>query len=181
MTAVVRAVPAGLLAVLVFAGPLVAQEPKSAALARELATALDAAKLTSVAARDPATKDVFIGALYFPGLQLLAISARYSAPALLEPRLIKREYREVYVDLNSASDRNSRVLVTDLGVNGLVARPGDNQPSDAYDVANRSVRFNSDWRSQKLSEDEYLKMYGAAEERYLQMLAALLAQLKGGT
>jgi hypothetical protein len=179
MGAVVRAVPAGLLAVLVLAGPLPAQESKSASLARELAAALDAAKLTSVAARDPASEDVFVGALYFPGMQLLTISARYAAPALLEPRLVSREYREIYVDLNSASDRASRVVVADLGINGLVARPDGDAPPDSYDTAGRSVRVNRDWRGQGLSEDDYLKAFAEAEARYSQMLAALLAQLKG--
>jgi hypothetical protein len=181
MTVVVRAVPAALLAVLVLAGPLSAQESKSTALARQLASALEGNKLTSVAARDPASEDVFIGALYLPGLQLLAISARYAAPALLEPRLLKKEYRDIYVELNSASDRASRVVVTDLGLDGLVARPEGDDPPDSYDTAGRSVRFNSDWRGQGLSEEEYLKAFAEADERYSRMLSALLSEIKGAS
>src|SRR5262245_54067362 len=83
--------------------PAVAQESKSATLAKQLAAALEAQKLDSVAAQDPATPGVYIGALYIPGFQLLTISAKYAAPVLLDTRLTKKEYREVYLDLNSAS------------------------------------------------------------------------------
>jgi hypothetical protein len=48
-----------------------AQESKSAPLAKQLAAALDAGKLDSVAAKDPSAPDVFYAALYFPGAQLL--------------------------------------------------------------------------------------------------------------
>jgi hypothetical protein len=40
-----------------------AQEAKSPALARELAAALDTAKLTSLAAKDPAQPDRYVAAL----------------------------------------------------------------------------------------------------------------------
>ena len=60
-----------------------AQESKSAPLAKQLAAALDAAKLDSIAAKDPAAPDVFVAALYFPGMQLLVVSGKYSVPQLL--------------------------------------------------------------------------------------------------
>jgi hypothetical protein len=50
-----------------------AQESKSAALAKQLAAALDAGKLDSIAAKDPDAPDVFVAALYFPGIQLLVV------------------------------------------------------------------------------------------------------------
>src|SRR5262245_3100579 len=86
--------------ILVSGSLVFAQDSKSAALAKQLATALDAAKLDSVAAKHPGKPDVFVGALYFPGFQLLTISATYSAPTLLDARLDKKEYREAYIDLN---------------------------------------------------------------------------------
>jgi hypothetical protein len=180
MTAVARGLPASLLVALVLAHPLHAQESKSAALAKELAAALDAAKLTSIAAKGASAEDVFVGALYFPGLQLLAISAKYTAPALLDQRLAARQYREIYVDLNSASDRSSRIIVTDLAVNGLVGDPS-NQPPDSYDAAGKSLIFNGEWRDQKLTEEAYFKAFADADEQYARMLSALLAQLKGSS
>lgn len=58
--------------VLVCLAPAVvsAQESKSSSLAKQLAAALDAGKLDSIAAKDPASPDVFAAALYFPGMQL---------------------------------------------------------------------------------------------------------------
>ena len=43
--------------------PALAQESKSAPLAKQLAAALDAAKLDCIAAKDPSAPDVFVAAL----------------------------------------------------------------------------------------------------------------------
>ena len=95
-----------------------AQEPKSSAGARELAQVLAQKKLDAIAARDPAAPDAFVAALYFPG-QLLVMSATYPAPPLLNERLARREYRDVYIEMNSASLVASRMFVTDIGADGL--------------------------------------------------------------
>src|ERR1700680_3765726 len=94
-------------------GGVLAQESMSAPLAKQVAAALDAAKLDSIAARDPAAPGVYTAALYFPGFQLLAISAKYSAPALLDARLEKKEYRDIYIDLNSAAEPDSKMFIED--------------------------------------------------------------------
>src|SRR3954451_18669356 len=80
-----------------------AQESKSAPLAKQLAAALDAGKLDSIAAKDPAAPDVVVAALYFPEMQLLVVSGKYAVPQLLESRVGRKEYRDVYLDLNGAS------------------------------------------------------------------------------
>ena len=89
MRAVACGCVAGVLAVSLSAAALV-QEPKSASLAKQLAAALDAAKIDSIAAKDPSAPDVFIGALYFPGVQLLVVSAKYTVPTLLIDKLTKK-------------------------------------------------------------------------------------------
>lgn len=155
-----------------------AQESKSAVLAKQLASALEAAKLDSVATKDPANPDVFIGALYIPGFQLLTISAKYTAPMLLEARIGKKEYRDVYIDLNSAGSPGSKVFVEDLGPDGLKARREDNQPFDSIEMGGKRTTFDNEWRKQQLSEQDYLKMFSAGDERYAEMLSALLAELK---
>jgi hypothetical protein len=162
-------------------GGVLAQESMSAPLAKQLAAALDAAKLDSIAARDPAAPGVYVAALYFRGFQLLAISARYSAPALLDARLEKREYRDIYIDLNSAAEPGSKVFIEDLGVDGLLAKREENRPFDSAETTGKRTAFDGDWKKQQLSEQEYLKIFSAADERYTQMLTALLAQLKKGT
>jgi hypothetical protein len=160
------------------AGPAVAQEAKSAALAKQLASALDAAKLDSVAAKDPSNPDVYIGALYIPGFQLLVVSGKYSAPMLLDARLLKKEFRDVYIDLSSASAIDTRVFVEDLGADGVRPKREENQPFDSIEVGGKRTVFDGDWKKQKLAEEEYMKAFTAGDERYSQMLTALIAQLK---
>jgi hypothetical protein len=158
--------------------PAAAQESKSAALAAELAKLLDARKADSVAARHPGAPDQYVGALYFPGSQLLVVTARYQVPELLNTKLASKSYRDVYIDLNSASVPNTKVFVSDLGCNGLKARRNDNEPYDTIEMSGKNWNFDGDWRKAKLSEDDYMKAYGQAEQEYLRMLEALLAELK---
>jgi hypothetical protein len=153
-----------------------AQESKSAALAAELARLLDEQKLESVAAQQDA--EHYVGALYFPGAQLLVVSGKYASAARMKDLLAKKDYREVYLDLSSASDQKTRTFIMDLGANGLRFRREDNQPFDTADVAGKSVTFDGDWDRAKISEDEYRKTYAATDQRYAEMLQALIATLK---
>ena len=159
-----------------FARPASAQDSKSAPLAKQLATALDAAKLDTIAAKDPDAPDVFVAALYFPGAQLLAVSGRYSVPQLLNDRLSKKEYRDVYLDLNGAA--TAKTFIEDPGADGLKAKRESNQPFDQAEMAGKRTKFDGDWKQQKMSEQDYMKAFSAADDRYAQMLTALLAQLK---
>jgi len=155
-----------------------AQDSKSAGVAKQLAAALEEAKLDSIAAKDPANPDVFVAALYFAGSQLLVVSAKYSVPPLMQEKLAKKEYREVYIDLTSASVPESKIFVQDLGADGLKAKRGENEPYDIYEPAGKPFAFDSDWKKAKISEDEYMKVFGDADERYAEMLSTLLAHLK---
>jgi hypothetical protein len=155
-----------------------AQDGKSVSVAKQLAAALDAAKLDSVAAKDPAAPDTFVAALYFPGAQLLVVSAKYSAPQLLDARVGKKEYRDTYIDLSSASVPESKIFVQDGGADGLRAKREENQAFDIYEAAGKPTVFDGDWKRQKLSEQDYMKAFSTADDRYTSMLTALLAQLK---
>ena len=155
-----------------------AQESKSAPLAKQLVAALDAAKLDSIAAKDPASADVYIGALYIPGFQLLVVSGKYSAPILLDTRIYKKEYRDTYIDLNSSSPLDTRLFIEDLGADGLHVRREDDRPFDSIELGGKRTMLDSDWKKQKISEADYMKTYASGDERYAQMLTLLLAQLK---
>jgi len=157
--------------------PAVAQESKSAALASELAKLLDARKLDSIAAKGSGA-DQFVGALYFAGSQLLVVSARYSVPQRMNENLVQKNYRDVYIDLNSASIPESKVFISDLGANGLHSRREDNQPFDTVDMGGKSYAFDGDWGRAKLSEDEYMKAFQTTDQEYMRMLEALVAELK---
>ena len=177
MKAVTHGCLAGVLA-LWLPTPALAQEPTSGPLVKQVVAALEAAKLDGIAAKDPSSPDVFVGALYFPGVQLLVVSAKYTAPALLNARLAKKEYRDIYLDLSSASVPATKVFIEDLGADGLKAKRNESQPFDSYELAGKRTAFDGDWKKQNLSEDEYMKAFSTADERYAQLLTALLAQLK---
>jgi hypothetical protein len=160
------------------AGSAFAQEPKSIALVKELASAMEAAKLDAVAAKDPASKDTYFAALYFPGSQLLAVSARYEVPQLLDERIDKREFREVYTDLNSACMQGTKYLVMDIGADGLKPRKEDNR-FDTCDTGAKSFMFDGDWKAQKLaSEADYDKAFVEADAQYARILTALIVQAR---
>ncbi|HZR23977.1 MAG TPA: hypothetical protein VFA59_10345 [Vicinamibacterales bacterium] len=173
-----RVLVRSLSAALLLSTPAFAQEPKSAALAKQLTAALDAGKLDAVAAKDPESPDVFYAALYFPNAQLLVVSAKYSAPQILDARLAKKEFRDTYIDLNSASIPSTKVFIMDVGADGLKPKGGDNQGVDTVDDGGKTMAFDGDWKKQKISEQDYQKAFSNADGKYSQILTALIAQLK---
>ena len=151
------------------------QTSKSAPLATELAKLLDDNKLDSIAAK---SSDQYVGALYFPGSQLLVVQAKYSVPQRMDQMLAQKAYRDVYIDLNSASDPKSKIFISDLGANGLRAKRENNQPFDTVDTVTGSTAFDGDWDKAKISETEYMKRFQSDDDAYAQMLQALIAALK---
>ena len=144
----------------------------------ELAATLVAKKLDAIAVKDPAAPDAFVAALYFPG-QLMVMSARYPAPALLNERLARREYRDVYIELNAASVLETRVFVTDIGADGLQVKPAKRDgPIDIRDAAGKTFRFDGNWREDKMSEADYMKLHGEADELYAKVVVLLSSEAK---
>jgi hypothetical protein len=163
----------------VVATPVLAQQdPKSAAPVKELAELLSSRKIESIAARMPDSSEEFVGALTFPG-QLMVVWAKTSAPSVVREKLLKKEYREVYIDLNSASIVDTRHFVTDLGPDGLRFRPEQRQgPADTHDLGTKSMRFDGNWREDKMSEADYTKAHAAADEAYAKAIQALIDEIK---
>lgn len=154
------------------------QDSKSTAAARDLAAVLDTAKIDSIAAPDPASPGTWIAALYFKDAQLLVVSAKYSAPALLEEKAKAKDFRDIYIDLNSASVAGTKVFVQDMSADGLVFKPGNDGPADTWEEKARTVAFDGEWRKAKISEEDYQKAFGDADARYARMLSLLAAQAK---
>ena len=155
-----------------------AQEPKSAAPAKELAQLLTSKKLESIAARMPGSLEEFVGALAFPG-QLMVVWAKTTAPSVVNEKLMRKDYREVYIDLNAASVVESRHFVTDLGPDGLRPKPEQKQgPADSHDAGAKSMRFDGGWREKKISEGEYMKAYAEADAAYAKAVQALIDEIK---
>ena len=176
-----RALARACLAVIVMlavSGTALAQDSESSRVAKQLAAALDAAKIDSVAAKDPTRPGTYVAALYFSGTQLLVISAQYTAPALLDQKLLKKEYRDIYLDLYGAPMPGTKVFIEDFGADGFKAKPDEGTAPDSYEAGGKRTTFDGNWSAQKLSESEYQQTFTAAGDLYSKMLTALLDQLK---
>jgi hypothetical protein len=156
-----------------------AQESKSVALTQTLTALLDGAKLTAIAAKDPSDPDAFVAAMYFSGSQLLLVSAKYSPAVILNGKLDKKDYQEIYIDLNSASAPASRVFIEDLGADGLKADHPDGTAFDSIDRGGKRTIFDHDWKKeQKLTDEQYAKLFADADALYSRLLQALINQAK---
>lgn len=176
MKDIVRACAVGVVA-LAFSGNALAQDSESSRVAKRLAAALDAAKIDSIAAKDTTRPGTYVAALYFPGTQLLVISAQYTAPALLDQKLLKKEYRDVYLDLYGAPMPGTKVFIEDFGADGFKVKPDADAAPDSYEAGGKRTAFDGNWNAQKLSESEYQQTFTAAGDLYTKMLTALLDQL----
>lgn len=171
---------AALIGSLIVPAELAAQPTsKSEPLAKELVQLLEKGGLTYAAAKADEA-DTYVAVLHIPGVQLLAVRAKYTVPVLLNERLAKKEYQDAYIDLNSASVPETKVFVEDLKGDGLHATRDGDSPFDIYEEGNARTMFDGDWKKQKLTEDDYMKKFAAADEKYARMLAALIAQVKKG-
>jgi len=169
----------GLLMLVVMSTAAAAQEAKSAALAKELTTLLDGAKLTAIAAKDPSDPEAFVAAMYFSGSQLLIVAAKYTPAVLLNEKVAKKDYQEIYIDLNSASVASTRVFLEDLGADGLKADHDEGAGFDSLDRGGKRTIFDADWKKdQKLTDDQYAKLFTDADAIYSRLLQALISQAK---
>lgn len=150
---------------------------RSQALAKDLTALLQAQKLDAVAAKTG--EDQFVAVLYIPGVQMLVVSARYTAPALLNEKIIGRQYRDVYLDLASASVPDSKLFIEDMQADGLRADRDGNAP---FDIVTRGVgaafALDGEHKKKKISQEEYQRTYAEFEGAYEKILTALLEQAR---
>jgi hypothetical protein len=177
MTLAIRRLSAIALAAFLLAPAAVsAQESKSATAASELVKMLDSKKLDSYAVKGTSPNE-YVAALYFPGTQLLVVSAKFDSPFRADSLLEMKDYRDLYIELNSASQPQTKVFVADLSANGLQPKKQGNL-FDTADVAGKSYNFDGDWKKAKITEDDYTKAYSTTDEQYSHMIQALLGGLK---
>jgi hypothetical protein len=152
------------------------REPQSAPLAAELTQLLDSMKLTNVAAR---IGDTFVGAYYIPGRQLLVVSGKFSADERIRYLIAMKQYEDAYVDLNGASDRETRVLISDIGADGLMFDRKKDEPFDYVTTGDASVQFDGAFGGRnRPSREKYTETWEQHDTQYAQMLQALIAVLK---
>lgn len=159
-------------------GSAARQEPASATKAAAVTRLLDQYKLDAIAAQDPDEPDRFVAALYYPGAQLLAVSAAYPAPQVLHQKIADRKYRDVYLDLQVPATQQGRLFVMDLQANGLrQTRDGDAAFDITYEHGANQVSFDGDWKRQHMSRAQYDARFKTDDERYARILAALEREL----
>ena len=152
-------------------------DSKSAVLVTELTKLLTAQNLDSIATVE--AESSYVGALYIPGSQLLVVRAKYPGKDRMSYLLYNKMYKDAYADLNSASDPTTRILISDLGANGLHFKQEKDQPFDMVQIGGKSVAYDGKWGGKdRLSKDEYAKSYESSDEQYTQMLEVLIAALK---
>ena len=149
---------------------------RSAALAQQLGAALLDHKLEAIAARDPAGADRFVAALFFPGSQLLVISASYPAPSVLDEKLARKNYREVYLDLGTTQFLDTSLFFQDMKADGLCEHR--DQTADILYEGGASTIFDGDWKKHSPSEQAYEQRFAEMDDRYSRLLELLLTQLR---
>jgi hypothetical protein len=175
---VIRFALVAMVAVALAPSPVRAQELKSTDLVKQLTGLLDAKKVDAIAAPDAQNPGGYVAALYFPGTQLLVVSAKYSAPALLAELLARKEYKAIYAELTSASVAGSKVFVNDVYANGLALKPSGSNPPDSIESAATQATFDGAWKKAKIAEADYVKSYNDADAAYTRVLQTLITQLK---
>jgi hypothetical protein len=161
----------GACAVLLSCAVPASAQPSSAALARELTAALQAQKLDAFAARDPQSPDAFVAALVYPDVQLLVISGRYPAPALLEQQIKAGKYRDVYSALQMNAIKESKLFVQDRQAAGL--RADEDQTADVvYEQAVTQTILSGD-----PGKSDYKRTLSDKDAGYSRMLKVLVDAL----
>jgi len=152
-----------------------APQLQSSALVPRLTTLLAAHHGDAIAAQLPGNDDRFAAALFYPEAQLLVVSAKSRSPQLLRERISWKQYREVYLELQNETVPGTSWFLYDMKADGLRSRPG--QAADTLIEGGKpALVFDGDWQRQDLSEARYTGALTAADERYAELLNALIAE-----
>jgi hypothetical protein len=151
-------------------------ESKSAEFAVQFVQMLESLRLTNLATSHDGQ---YIGALHMPGVQLLVVSGKMVRTERIDYLLAEKNYREAYQDLNIVSEKDTRILISDLGADGLKFRREKDKPFDVVDVAGKQLFLDGKWGGKENpSREEYATTYETADEHYAKALQALIEALK---
>jgi len=164
---------------LVTVGPAAAQsDVPTAPLALALVREMDDRGLDYFAAKDAQRAGRYVAVRRLGTSQLSLVSDQVDAPAAMDERLARSDYEGVYWALTTATRRKERFLVHDLGGLGLRA---SRKPGHAFDMVDQSEMHTSldgDWLSQRMSSDDYDRMFRNGERLYGHALQVLMAALE---
>ncbi|MEO8078420.1 MAG: hypothetical protein ABI818_18980 [Acidobacteriota bacterium] len=154
--------------------PAAAADP-SAKAAGEVVALMTSRNLDTFAAPDPDGEGRFVAVMLIPGVQLLVVAAKSTAPAYVEAQLAQQLYREVYSTLQSAAVLETKVFFQDMGSDGLRA---DSNVDIMYEHGTRQTTFDGDWKRQKMSKSEYEDKLRTADVAYSRLLSLLTERLR---
>ncbi len=155
---------------------LLQAQAASASLAADLAAQLDQRKLDSIAVSLGGGE--WVAALHLGGSELLVVKGRVTSGSSLESMVTRKAYRDLYIAINSAAEPESKLLVSDVGANGLRATLENKALADTVERGERQRAFDGDWAGAGMTEAEYRSAFRAADEEYTRMLQALLTELR---
>ena len=159
-----------------------ARQTQSPALAKELVAELAKKKQECVIAKDPEVAGQYIAALHLPGLQLLVVSAKFADPAGMDFRIFSGDCMNGYADINAAVTGTDRIVINDLGADGLVAMPKREAPRDGISRGGKELKLDGSpnaLKAAKVTPEEFQKTFNDAEQTYSTYLRLLIARLKG--
>ena len=170
------------LAVSMGAVNVAARQTQSPALAKELVAELAKKKIDCVLAKNPAVAGEYIAALNVSGLQLLVVSAKFVDPAGMEFRMFSSDCMGGYADLNAAVTATDRVVINDLGADGLVAMPKKDAPRDGVSHGGKETKLDGNsnaLKAAKITAEDFQRTFNETEATYSGYLKLLIERLKG--
>jgi hypothetical protein len=150
-------------------------QTSSSTLAADLVRQLDARKLDSIAAA--AGDGEWVAALHLAGSELLVVQGRAGADLGLQAMAARRAYRDIYIALHSGVEPGTKVLISDVGANGLKPTRQGSEPPDTVERGERRRSLDGNWARVGQSEADYMSAYRTDEAQYIRMLQALLAEV----
>jgi hypothetical protein len=160
-----------------------AADPVSPPRAKELVALLQTKKLEAFAVKDPSATGRFVAVLLIPNVQLMVVSAGYERPTDVEYRIYTKDFMNAYVELNSSVLAKDKVFFEDALCDGLRVQPTGGV-SDTVTTGGEKRVFDGDFadpkkrNQKKISQEDYLKAFGAADAKYAELLTMLLDELK---
>jgi hypothetical protein len=109
--------------------------------------------------------------MYYPGVQMLVVSARCPAPAAVQAQIAAGQYRDAYRSLNSDGIPASKLFVQDMDADGL-RTDAKQTPDVVYQQVVHQTVLNGDVRDSK-----YRQNLSQVDPAYSRDLRALLDAL----
>ena len=123
-------------------------------------------------------KDEFVGAMYFPGSQIVVLSAKTSVPDRMTYLLLQKSVQgPVHRAERRGGPAVARFRVGPRGQRPQVP-PREERGAGHSGSSGGRLTLDGEWRKAKISEAEYTKQYQAHDQRYRLMVEAMITALK---